>query len=76
MTGVHDQSNSDDAVSLHATKFGVASAVAFSILWLICSAIVALAPDPMIAVTGHMVHADFGELAWTLNWAGVLEGAI
>ena len=57
-------------------KLGIASAIAFAILWIICSAIVYVSPGPMIEVSGHMIHADLSTLSWTLTWPGFIMGLI
>jgi len=63
-------------MKLNAAKLGAVSAIAFSILWVICSATVALSPDSAMAISGHMVHADFSNIGWTLSWTGFFLGLI
>ena len=57
-------------------KLGIASAIAFAILWIICSAIVYVSPGPMMEVSGHMIHADLSTLSWKLTWPGFIMGLI
>lgn len=57
-------------------KLGIASAIAFAILWIICSAIVYVSPGPMMEVSGHMIHADLSTLSWTLTWPGFIMGLV
>ena len=57
-------------MKLNPNKFAAASAAAFALLWLICSATVYLLPESMMTITGHMMHGDFSLMSWTLTWAG------
>ena len=57
-------------------RIGIASAIAFAILWVICSAIVYVSPGTMMEVSGHMVHADLSTLRWTLTWPGFFTGLV
>jgi len=63
-------------MKLLTNKLIIATAFAFSILWIICSAIVALAPTPSMMLTGTMFHADLSSMAWTLTWGGFIIGLI
>lgn len=63
-------------MKLDTVKFGLASAGAFAILWLVCSLIVWLMPSMMMAVSGHMVHADLSQMGWHLTIGGVLAGLV
>ncbi len=59
-----------------AIKCGLASAITFAILWIVCSIIVWLLPSQMMAMSGHMVHANFDHVGWNLSFSGVLLGLI
>ena len=55
-----------------ALSFGGATAI----LWVLCSAFVAITPGPMMSMTGHMLHADSSGFAWSMTGAGFLVGLI
>ena len=63
-------------MNIDANKIGISSAVTFSIVWLICSLVVYLAPQLMMSITGHMMHAEMGQNTWTLTLPSVLIGLI
>ena len=63
-------------MKLNPTALGAAGAISFSILWITCSAAVAVLPEFMMTMSGHMVHVSFSQLGWTLTWAGVLLGLV
>jgi hypothetical protein len=61
---------------LNANKLFVATAAVFGFLWIICSALVAVLPGPMLRMTGYMVHAQVDGFAWSLSWAGFIGGLV
>ena len=63
-------------MKLQTTKLAIATAIAFSILWVICSAFVALTPDLSMSLTGAMLHANLSAMAWTLTWFGFFVGLV
>lgn len=63
-------------MTLNANKLSFATAAVFGFLWIVCSALVALAPDMMLVATGYMVHAEFETFRWTLTWPGVIGGLV
>ena len=63
-------------MQIEANKLGLAFALAFAILWIICSAVVMLLPAGMIAMSGHMVHADLSGLQWHMEFSGFLVGLL
>ncbi|WP_417345526.1 DUF5676 family membrane protein [Ferrimonas sp.] len=63
-------------MTLNATKFGLASATAFAIFWIICSLLVWLLPSMMMDMTGHMTHGDWSQMGWRLSIGGVFIGLI
>ena len=63
-------------MQLDSVKFGAASAVAFALLWLVCSLLVILIPGAMMETTGHMVHADLTNMQWRLGLTGFVFGLI
>lgn len=63
-------------MKLFTNKLAIATATAFSILWIICSVIVAIVPTPSMMLTGTMFHADLSSMAWSLTWGGFIIGLI
>ena len=63
-------------MKLDPKRLGVAVAGMIVILWIACSAMVALAPGPMVLVTGHMVSADLADFSWSLTWTGFAIGLL
>lgn len=63
-------------MTLNANKLFLATAVVFAILWIICSALVAVAPGMMLTATGYMVHAELETLRWSLTGAGFAGGLV
>lgn len=59
-----------------ANKLFAATAAAFAIIWVVCSALVALVPGQMMDMSGHMIHADVEMMSWTLTWGGFVVGLI
>jgi hypothetical protein len=63
-------------MKLDAIKFGGACAIAFSILWIICSAFVMVMPTNMMQVSGNMVHGDLTSMQWSMGIQGIFVGLI
>jgi len=63
-------------MKLEAAKFGVATAITFALIWIICSTLVALMPTAMMGASGNMTHGDFGGMSWSLHWGGFVVGGI
>ena len=63
-------------MKLEAAKFGVATAVAFALIWIVCSALVALMPTAMMGASGNMTHGDFSGMSWSLHLGGFIVGGI
>jgi hypothetical protein len=63
-------------MNIDANKIGISSAISFGILWVVCSAAVHFMPQPMMMITGHMMHADLTTLGWTLTFSGFLTGLV
>jgi hypothetical protein len=63
-------------MKLDANKLGISLGGATALLWIICSTLVAVLPSPMMAITGHMFHANMQELDWTLTLAGFIVGLV
>ena len=56
-------------------KFAAAVGISAALLWIACSVIVWISPAMMMAMTGHMLHADLSGMSWELTLGGVLAGA-
>lgn len=63
-------------MTLNANKLFLATAVVFAILWIICSALVAVIPDMMLTATGYMVHVEFETFRWSLTGVGFAGGLV
>jgi hypothetical protein len=61
-------------MKLDAIKFGLASAAAFSILWIVCSLFVMGMPLNMMQISGHMIHGDFTSMQWSMGIQGLIIG--
>jgi hypothetical protein len=63
-------------MKLDALKLGVATAIVFAIVWIICSILVVIIPGAMMQMSGHMLHADLGNQGWSMHWAGFFTGLV
>ena len=63
-------------MTLNANKLFLATAAVFALLWIICSALVGLAPGMMLTATGYMVHAELETFRWSLTGAGFIGGLL
>lgn len=63
-------------MKIDALKFGLATAIIFAAAWVICTLFVISMPTAMMQMTGHMVHADFGQMSWNLGWVGFIYGLV
>jgi hypothetical protein len=63
-------------MNIDGNKIGISSAVSFGILWLVCSAAVYFIPQPIMKITGHMMHADLSAVGWTLTVSGFVTGLL
>jgi len=61
-------------MKIDSTKFGLATGMVFAVSWLICSLFVAVLPRGMMQMSGHMVHADLGNMGWSMHWTGIVFG--
>lgn len=61
---------------LNPIKVGLAAAISFSLLWLLCSLFVLLAPAMMLSMSGAMMHMNLAGMGWHLTLAGVLTGLV
>lgn len=63
-------------MKLNTNRFAMATAISFSVLWVICSALVALAPKSSAYLTNIMLHAKIPAPFWILTWEGFFIGLI
>jgi len=63
-------------MKIDAIKFGLATAIIFAVFWVICSLFVYSMPMGMVQMSGHMVHADLGQMSWVLTWGGFIYGLL
>jgi len=63
-------------MKLDAVRIGAATAIVFAVVWVICSLLVVFVPGVMMEMSGHMLHADLGNLNWTLRWTGFFVGLV
>lgn len=63
-------------MTLNANKLLLATVIVFAVLWIVCSALVALMPNLMLTLTGYMVHAEFETFRWSLTATGIVGGLV
>ena len=63
-------------MKLDAIKIGYATAIAFALVWIVCSLLVWSLPSLMLGMSGHMVHGDFSQMGWHMTFFGVITGLI
>ena len=59
---------------IQARSLGIAVGIGAAVLWTICSLLVAVAPEPSMALTRSLFHVASGGPAWGITWAGYLVG--
>lgn len=61
---------------LDANKLGIAAAFASALLYTVCYALVAIAPELTMSITSHIFHMNLAQLGWSLSWTGFAMGLI
>ena len=61
-------------MKLDANRLFVATAAAIALAWLVCTALVGIAPGGMMSLSGHMMHTNFHGMAWSMNPGGIIAG--
>lgn len=61
-------------MKIEAARFGLAVGIGSSILWTICSLLVAVMPEPSLALTRSLFHVASGGPVWGVSWTGYLVG--
>lgn len=54
----------------------IAVASTFALAWIICAAFVVMMPNGMMALMGHMVHANLEDMQWTMTATGFFVGLV
>ena len=63
-------------MNINANKFAVSSAIAFALLWVLCSIAVIALPHQAMSIMGSMVHSDMGPLQWNMQVGGFIIGLV
>ncbi len=63
-------------MKIDALVLGKACAAATAIIWVLCSILVTVLPGSMMTLSGHMMHADLAEMAWTMSLTGFAIGLV
>ena len=63
-------------MKIDAVKLGLATAIIFALIWVICSVLVVSIPGAMMQVSGHMLHADLSGFGWSMHWGGFFFGLV
>ena len=61
---------------LDARAFGLAAGAVAAVLFTICAAAVAIAPEATTAIAGEMIHADLSGITRTLTFGNFVGGLI
>ena len=63
-------------MKLQSVKFGLACALAFAVLWIVCTLLVWLSPSSMATVSSHMLHLEDSHFTFSLTLSGTLTGLV
>ncbi|ABO25119.1 DUF5676 domain-containing protein [Shewanella loihica] len=63
-------------MKLNETAFAFACALAFALIWIVCSLLVVAMPMMMSDMTGHMLHTNWQTMGWQMNFSGFVLGGI
>lgn len=63
-------------MKLNSAKFGLATAIVFAVVWVVCSLFVYSMPGGMMQMSGYMVHGEFSRMTWRLHGTGFVFGLI
>lgn len=59
-----------------ANRVALACGSVTAVFWVICYALVAVIPGPMMTMTMHMFHADLQGISWSLTGVSFFVGLI
>lgn len=71
----HDQQK-EYSMKLDTNKLSVAVALMTLAAWVVCAALVAVAPQFSMAATQHMFHLPADTFDWNLTWTGFFVGGV
>jgi len=63
-------------VSLDIRAFAWAGGLTAAVLFVVCAAAVAVAPEATTALAGFLIHTDLSEFGRTLTWGNFLGGVV
>lgn len=63
-------------MELDTTRLAFGVGLAALAVWVLCSALIAIAPQLSMTATEHLFHLPAGTFDWNLTWAGFFVGAI
>ena len=63
-------------MKLQSMRFGLACALAFAVLWIVCTLLVWLSPTSMATVSSHMFHLEDSHFTFSLTLSGTLKGLV
>ena len=63
-------------MTLNANRLALATVIVFAVLWVVCSALVAVLPGMMLTATGFMVHSQLETFRWSLTVTGFVGGLV
>jgi len=63
-------------IPLDSVRMGLAVAMSTAGLWVVCTALVLVAPGPAMVATGGMVHAELDATAWVVTASGFASGLL
>lgn len=63
-------------MKLDANRLFVAVALAVALAWLVCTALVGVAPGGMMTLSGNMMHTNLQGMGmgWSMNPGGIIAG--
>ncbi len=61
-------------MKLQSVRFGLACALAFATLWIVCTLFVWMSPSSMATVSSHMLHLEDTYFSFTLTLVGIVTG--
>lgn len=63
-------------MNINANKLAIATALTFSIIWIVCSLAVMQMPGMSMNASGYMVHSNMENWEWDMRFSGVFYGLI
>lgn len=63
-------------MKLQSMRFGLACALAFAVLWIVCTLLVWLSPTSMATVSSHMFHLEDSHFSFSLTLTGIAVGFV